>query len=78
MAEGTSRIRGLCTTNRGLATIKSGQGAAADISAQPEVVELGGMGPQAGFDVAHACAGGHLREGHAEKLARQLKVRALK
>ena len=45
-----------------------GQGAAADLAAKTQVVELGGLRAQARLDVAQAFAVGQLCEGHGQKL----------
>jgi hypothetical protein len=45
-----------------------GERVTSDRGAQPHVVQLGALRPQAGFDVAQALAVGQLREGHAEIL----------
>src|SRR6516165_5149395 len=45
-----------------------GQGAAADVATDAEVVELGGLRSQTSFDVAQALAIRQLRKGHAQEL----------
>jgi len=45
-----------------------GQRALGDVSSDNQVIELGLVGAQAGFDIAQALAIGQLREGHAEEL----------
>ena len=45
-----------------------GQRALGDVATDAQVVELGLVRAQAGFDVAQALAVSELREGHAEKL----------
>src|SRR5439155_24812886 len=49
------------------------QGVAADMTTQTEVVQLAGLGSQAGFDVAQTFSVCQLREGHAQKLVQATK-----
>jgi hypothetical protein len=49
------------------------QSVTADATAQAKVIQLAGLGSQAGFNVAKTFAVGQLREGHAQKLVQATK-----
>jgi len=75
---GIQRVDGIGHDNEGLGEfvvdtpvarlVGIGQGAAADVATDAEVVELGGLRSQTSFDVAQALAIRQLRKGHAQEL----------
>lgn len=45
-----------------------GKGTACDTATNPQMIELGRLRMQAGFDIAQTFSTGQLREGHAQEL----------